>query len=124
MMGQSVFASNRNEWSALCIKRNGDFLRVQPCITVGFEHPRLVDEPCGMRASEPVKERGVSQHREGLGLESRDLVLVVPTWAIFFSLPGFSFSSAKERLACGSVIRVSKVQVGNRKVGLQEMPGL
>lgn len=116
MMGQPVFASNRNEWSALCIKRNGDFLRVQPCIIVDFEHLRLVDEPCGMRASEPVKERGAPQHRKGLGLESRDLVLVVPTWAIFFS--------AKEKLACGSVIRVSTVQVGNRKVGLQEMPGL
>lgn len=95
-MCQPVFDLNRNEWSAICGKRNGDFLGVQPCITVDFMCLRLVNEPCGMRASEPVKENGTSQHREGLGLKSRDLFLVVLTWAILLSL-GFSFSSAKER---------------------------
>lgn len=58
----------------------------------------------------------IAQVRPGLGI--RDPVLVVPTWTIFFSLPGFSVSSAKERLACGSAIRGSKVQVGIREVGL------
>lgn len=73
-----------------------------------------------MRASEPVKESRASQRREGLAAESRDLALVVPTWATFFSLPSFSSSSAKERLVCDSVIRESKVQVGNRKVSCRK----
>lgn len=108
-MCQPVFASNRNEWSAICGKRNCDFLGIQPCIILDSECLRLVNEPCDMRVSEPVKENGASQHRQALGLKSKDLILVVPAWAILFSLLGFSFSFAKERLVCDSVIRKSKV---------------
>lgn len=63
------------------------------------EYPSLVGEPHGVGVSlqppEPVRERGALQYRESLGMESRDLVRVVPTWAIFFSLPSPQFLSCK-----------------------------
>lgn len=63
--------------------------------------------------------------RESLGLVSRGLVLIVPTWAILFFLPRPQFVFCKwEASVWFYNHRESKVQISEKKVELWEMPGL
>lgn len=68
--------------------------------------------------SEPVRESGAPCTRRAF-LGSKNLILVVPTWAVFFSLPRPQFILCKWEVSLWFYHhRKSKVQVNKKKVEL------